>query len=312
VFREVCGEGYIDRDLAFWRWEFLANPQGHRIWVAMAKDGVVAAHYGGVPYAMATSFGDCVFVHIVDSYSHPAYRRLRRPGLFVLTGQAWTDDCRRRGDATAYGYPVMAAQRVGSRFLDYTQIRVVDYQCRALDGEPLRAPQSVTVERVDAPSAEVDALFSAITAEKACLTRRDSTYLAWRYVQIPGDDYEIWEVRRSGELVGLMVLRPVHELIPGVCTVADWLVREGDDESMDALLAAADERGRALARQRLMAVFPTNSFEYAALGRRGFAVEPSASHLERRLNHIPMGHPVATTDWLADNWWYTLGDSDLV
>ena len=45
VFREVCGDGYVDRDLDFWRWEFLANPLGHRIWVAMADDGVVAAHY---------------------------------------------------------------------------------------------------------------------------------------------------------------------------------------------------------------------------------------------------------------------------
>ena len=82
VFGEICGEGYVDRDLAFWRWEFLDNPMGHRISVAVTGDGVVAAHYAAVPVAMATSFGDAIFVQGVDSFTHPDYRRgLKRPGL---------------------------------------------------------------------------------------------------------------------------------------------------------------------------------------------------------------------------------------
>lgn len=312
VFREVNGEGYVDREIEFWRWEFMENPLGYRIWVAMTPDGTVAAHYGGVPYSMATSLGDLVFTHIVDSYSHPAYRRMRKPGLFVQTGQVWLEECRQKGDATAYGYPVVAAQRVGSRFLGYAPIRVVDYLCRDLQLTPLQVPAAVTVERVSSPSAEVDELFEAMAGEKACLARRNAAYLRWRYVQIPGDDYEIWEVRRGGVLCGVVVLRPVHELIPGACTIADWLAAEGDHEAVGAMLALADTRGRELGRDRVMAVFAPDSAESAALYRAGFALEPSDSYLERRLNHIPMDHPHVTTEWLSENWWYTLGDSDLV
>jgi len=312
VFREVNGEGYVDRELDFWRWEFMENPHGYRIWVALTPDGVVAAHYGGVPYRMVTNLGELFFTHIVDSYSHPAYRRMRKPGLFVLTGQAWLEECKAKGDATSYGYPVVAAQRVGSRFLGYTPIRIVDYLCRPTALEPLGLPASVSAERVASPGADAEALFATMAAEKGCLAHRGAAYLKWRYAQIPGDDYEIWEIRRDGGLCGVVVLRPIHELVPGACTIADWLAAEGDDEACQAMLAVADTRAREVGRDRVMAVFPPDSAEAAALSRAGFLLEPSDQYLERRLNHIPMDHPEVSTEWLAAHWWYTLGDSDLV
>ncbi len=313
VFREVCGDDFVDREMAFWRWEFEQVPAGHRIWVAVTKDGVVASHYGGVAYPIATHEGEFNFVHIVDSYTHPDYRKgLKRPGLFVHTGERWLEDCKARGDATVYGYPVQMAMRVGKRFLGYTPIRTVDYLCRDLASVPPAAPEDVSVALVSDIPAEADDLFAAVAADKACLTRRDARYLHWRYVMVPGDDYEIYEARRDGRLCGLMVLRPVHELIPAACTIADWLVPEGDEDTCAALVATAVARGRDRGRGVVMAVFPPDSAEHRALAARGFAVVPSADYLERILTHIPMDHPIVTTEWLAEHWWYTLGDSDLI
>lgn len=311
VFREVCGEGFVDRDLAFWRWEFADCPAGQRIWVAVTPDGTIAAHYAAVPHRMHTIFGERTFLHIVDSMVHPDHRAgLKRPGLFVLTGQAWHADCRARGDAMTYGYPVVVAERIGARYLDYRRIRCVDFLVRDL-GAAVSAPASHAVVPVQQFDERIEGLFARVAADKRCLTHRDRAFMNWRYARIPGDPYVRLEARRGGQLAGVVIVRVQHELIPGACTIADWVVPTGDEDCAQALLAATAELGRAAGRRVLMTVFADTSPEHAAFLRRGFRIEPSANTLERRLNHVQFA-PELTTEWLAEHWWYTLGDSDLV
>ena len=313
VFRKVCGEGYVDRKMEFWDWEFARNPEGARIMVGVTRDGLIAGHYGGVPVRVHSSHGPATFVHIVDSFVLEAHRAgLKRPGLFVNIGEVWQQMCRDAGDATMYGYPVIAAQRVGSRFLGYAPIHVVDYLVQGTRSDLSGGRSAVEVEAVEDLPAEIDGLFEEFAAGLGCALVRDARYLRWRYLEIPGGttDYVLLAARRSGRLCGFVVLRPVHELIPGACTVVDWIVPGCPDDVVDALLkrvhAISTERGRG----RVMAVFKDGSREHEALKVRGFAVEPSAVVLERRLNHIP-ADPRFSTEWLAQNWWYTLGDTDL-
>lgn len=312
VFREVCGAGYVDRELDYWKWEFEECPFGRRISLAFTDDGTCAAQYSGVVYPMATVFGDCTFVHIVDSMAHPKHRRgLKRPGLFVTTAYPWFELCRDQGDAVMYGYPVPIAERIGQRYLEYHRLRVVDYLVRPVDEGSIELPSAVDVRQVDTVSTDVDALFGVVAGEKQCLTRRNAVFLDWRYSRMPGGDYELYEARRGDALSGMMVLRPVHELAPNSCTIADWVVPEADTDTADALLATATRRGREGGRSQVLTVFPTPSREYAALVDRGFRAVPSSDYLERRLTHR-IYHPQMTTEWLQDHWWYTLGDSDLV
>jgi hypothetical protein len=320
VFREVCGEGYVDRRMDFWQWEFAQAPFGHRISLAFAPDGSCAGQYAGVVHPMATAFGDCTFVHIVDSMTHPDHRRgLKKPGLFVRVAEPWFELCHREGDAVLYGYPVPIAERIGQRYLEYHRLRVVDYLCRSTagGGAGTAVPGDIDVRAVDSVPVDIDGLFARIAAEKACLTRREHGFLEWRYrampgEQRPGDPYELFTARRpDGGLAGFLILRPRHELVPGSCTIVDWMVPEADVETFDALLATATQHARLAGRSQVMAVFPDPSPEYRRLIERGFAVAPSREILERRLTHR-IYHPQMTTEWLQEHWWYTLGDSDLV
>jgi len=311
VFRETNGEGYVDRDLAFWRWLYLANPEGHRIWLAVAEDGTVAAHYGGTPFRVATPFGDQTFVHIVDSFVHPDYRAgLKAPGLFVCTALPWFKDCYARGDAVAYGFPVPRAERIGQRYLHYHRLRVMDYLSRDLEMEP-RVDGAVATERLAALGPEVDRLFATFRAGRQCLTARTSRYLNWRYLETPGEPYEVWGARRAGDLVGLMVLRVHSDLVPGACVVADWMVPGQTPEVVEALIGRAAGRGRQAGRTHLLAAFADSSREFEVFRQAGFSVTPSAQTLERRLTY-QVFEPCLTEAVLLEHWWYTLGDSDLV
>ena len=312
VFREVCGPGYLDRALPQWEWAYLRNPAGHRISLALAPDGTVASQYAGMPVRCDTPWGEQLFVHCVDSMTHPDYRQgLKAKSLFVETCMPFWAHSRAIGDALFYGFPVDAAFRIGQRYLKYEFMTVVDYLIRDASAPPLPAPADVAVAKVADVPAEVDALYATARADKRCLTRRDRRYLQWRYVDNPARaDYELWTARCGGELRGLMVLKPGSGLAPDAATIADWLVPEADADATDALLAAAVRRQGEAGRQRLMTVLPPWSTEARRFAERGFAWTPSANWLQRRLIHN-VCKPEFTPEFLATSWWYTLGDSDL-
>ena len=313
VFREVCGPSFADRTMAQWRWQYLDNPVGNRISLAVAKDGTVVSQYAGVPLRADTAFGEQIFVHCVDSMTHPDWRKgLKRPGIFVLTGWPFSAHSRKIGDALLYGFPVEMAERIGRKYLEYHFLRVIDFLARDAALEPLPLPAGFTVAKVKAVPADVDALYQRMRAGKQCLLRRDRSYLNWRYVQIPSHaDYELWEVRHGATLRAFLVLRPVHELAPDSCTIADFVVGADDHAALDALLHIATSQARQRDRKRTMTVLPDWSPEATALRARGFATLPSANWLERRLVYLITGSPM-TEPFLAERWWYTLGDSDLV
>lgn len=312
VFREVCGPGYVDRTLDTWNWQYRHNPEGRRIWLAVAKDGTVAAQYAGVPLGVDTPWGKKTFVHCVDSMTHPEWRQgLKRKGLFVLTCEPFWAESKAIGDALFYGFPVDAAFRIGQRYLQYTWMCDIDYRMRDAAQPVLPFPAGLSVEKVESVPLDVDALYARVMQDKKCLLRRDRVYLDWRYVQNPArKDYELWTVRRHGALAGLAVLKPHSGLAPDAATIADWLVPEADVEAQDALLAQAVRRQHEEGRKVLMTVVPGWSFEDRMLDSRGFAKRSSGDWLQRRLVHN-INHPPVTAEFLAQNWWFQLGDSDL-
>lgn len=312
VFREVCGPGYVDRTLEQWQWAYLHNPMGHRISLAVADDGTVASQYAGMPFLYDTPWGEQRFVHCVDSMTHAGFRQgLQVKSLFVETCMPFWAHCIRIGDALFYGFPVDAAFRIGQRYLKYVLMTGIDYLIRDRALAALPVPAGIEVAKVDAVPPDVGSLYDVVRAEKRCLLRRDLRYLHWRYVQNPARaDYELWTARRSGRLVGLVVLKPGSGLAPDAATIADWLASERDADAADALLAIACRRQQEAGKQRLMTVLPPWSHEWQHLLQRGFVLTPSANWLGRRLVHnicIPQVSP----EFLAANWWYTLGDSDL-
>src|SRR5262249_53293684 len=141
--------------------------------------------------------------------------------------------------------------------------------------------------------------------------RRDARYLQWRYLDNPAHgDYELWAARRGDRLAGLMVLAPQKGLAPESATIVDWLVPGPDAAARHALLAGGPRRPPEAGRQRLLAVFAPWSAEWRALLQRGFVHVPSATWMQRRLVHN-INKPAITGEFLAANWWFTLGDTDL-
>ena len=316
VFRDVCGPDYVDRDLATWQWVYERNPAGYRIFVAEAEDGRIAGHYGGVPYLADSPFGELTIVHAVDSYTHPEFRAgLKRPGLFVRMAETWFDDVRTRGDQMVYGYPVKTAARIGQRYLGYTPLRIIEYLVCPASTMVDAVAADVRVEVVDQYPESIDGVAEAQRSGGAgrqdLMIRRDSRYLNWRFAADPAASYERLLAFRGDQPVGALVLRPQAELVPNSCAFADWLVMDEDVDAIRALAAAGLERCREHRRERVFAVLPEHSAVTRVLRAVGFIGDPSSNYLERHLMHRSFDERLPT-DWLADHWRYTIGDSDLI
>lgn len=311
VFREVCGPDFVDRTMEQWLWQYMDNPAGYRMSLAVAPDGTVVSQYAGVPVFVDSPWGEIRFIHCVDSMTHPRWRKgLKRPGIFVITGLPFSARSRKIGDAVLYGFPVEMAWRIGNRYLEYHHLRIIDFLLRDKSLPELPAPEGIVCERVDAIPADLNELYARVRPEKQCLLRRDLSYLDWRYLQNPHrDDYELWAARRGEELCGFVVLKPKAELVPDSLILADWLCSEQDEEAAAALLHVASRRARE-GERTMLAVFPEWSPEWRRFEAAGFVKTPSANWLERRLVYLITGTPI-TSECLEDSWWYTLGDSDL-
>lgn len=311
VFRQECGPDYVDRGIEDWRWQFERNPAGTQILLAVAADGTVASQYCAVPQTADTAHGPQRWVHVVDSMTHPDYRRgLQRESLFATLGRMFTADYGEHGNEMGYGFPVRIAERIGRRMLDYSLLRKVEYWLRASELPLPSAPSDVRLVRGGDIPATADALWNDCLPSVPCAVRKDQRYLAWRYRDHPQrDEYSVVLAYRGAFLTGIMVLRPRHELIPGACTITELVCRDDDEGTARTLLAEACRVARE-GERTLMGVFADHDPRSRWLGAIGAASVPSGRWLERRMT-VRITGPDCSFEELDQHWRYTLGDTDL-
>ena len=306
------GPGYVDRTLSEWRWIFTQNPAGCRIMLGFAADGRVICQYAGVPMRVWTSDGggrELSFFHAVDSMAHPDFRGgLRKRGIFMQVADRFFDEYGGKTDHLGFGYPIRPAWRIGNRYLGYKEVRLLDFLLRPAG--PLAAPEGIDVLRVDSAPDDLDAFEQELRPLFPCMTIKTKEYLDWRYCACPHHDYHLLVARRDGKLAGLAALRTEGALVPDHATIGDILIRPDDRESLRALVAAANDAASRAGNKGLLTVQNPRlplSDGYLSLG---FQPHPSGQWMERRLGSRDWTANLSP-EWLAENWQYVLGDSDL-
>ena len=310
VFAEVV-PGFQPRSLEFWRWQYLANPSGWRIWLAVLDEGgAVISQYAGVGQRMWLEGESANFSQAVDSMTDPAWRRgLKKPGFFVLTGYPYAENYGGPPpdhDTIMWGLPVPPAWRVGKTYLDYELVRTQLKLVAPVDGLCLGASGAVEVEEVSEFPEEVRALAERRSALSGAMAVRDKAQLDWRFVQHPEKSYRIALAKRGGELVGCSVASTGAFDQAQSALVCDWIADPGDAEAQSALLAWQAECARAAGEEHLTTILPDSAPEWLSFQRAGFRVRPTQYFLVGR-NYTKRYSMI----WLYHNWFYTLGDTDL-
>lgn len=307
VFREV-DPGFVPRSLGYWRWQYLANPGGWRIWLALTEEGRVVSQYSGVGQRMVLEGEPAHFSQAVDSMSDPAYRRgLKKPGVFVLTGEPYAANYGGRLDTIMWGLPVPNAWRIGKKYLGYDLIRTqsrLAADSRTWEGA---AAPGIDVAETRALPDDLDDLFARASKPYLAIAVRDRAHYQWRFFDHPEQRYELAVARRGGQLVGLCFFRIGEFGGERAGLVCDWLTDPAEPGAAAALGAWLRERTLAAGVERTVALLPDTAADWLPLQRLGMRVEPTQYFLVGR--PYKKGYDMR---WLYHHWYYTLGDTDLV
>jgi hypothetical protein len=302
---------FVPRQLDEWRWQYLANPGGWRIYLAVTEDGRIISQYAGIGQRMLLEGAPGRFSQAVDSMTDPAFRRgLKKPGFFVLTGYPYaanyggsTPD----KDTIMWGLPVPAAWRIGKTYLEYDMIRTEGKLCATERTLRPGAAPGVEVEERRTWPADLAALFAAVAQGRGAIAVRDEAHLNWRFLERPRTEYSLAAARAGGRTVGLAVFRAATFDGRRDGLLCEWLVDPARPEAAGALAHWAHERSTAAGCEHLTAVLPDTAPEYLDLQRRGFRVAPTRYFLVGR--SYSKRHDLR---WVYRHWYYTLGDTDLV
>jgi len=311
----ACDDANFEaRTLEHWRWLYADNPLGARIVVAVDCENEVLAQYAGLAVRAKLEGRDTLFCQAVDSINARSERTgLARRGLFAACCESFRDAFGGDGEgkyAFAYGLPVGAPWRIGTKQLGYQLMR----EGLVLDLDLGRAPEAsedfaadVTVREVERFDAEVDELFARVSTEHAAIVVRDASYLNWRFADSPTRRYSLAVAGSKGSARGLAVygFGRFEGVVGGL--VCDWLTPSDDVDAARALRAWLLAKARASQASRLLAVFGPESREWLDFQHAGFRVR-RASHLWAGFSHV-RSQPVR---WFGRHFYTTLGDTDLV
>lgn len=305
---------FVPRTLEDWRWEFERNPAGQRIFLALDSEGHVVAQYAATPERVWLEGREVTFSQIVDSMSHPDYRRalMGEKSLFVRVAEPFFEAFGgSERDVVMYGYPIPAAWRIGRKYLNYEMVRETNILYRRLErsGPDPSMPPGYEVTLESSVDAWADPLWNAMRDGFKCCGFRDARTLKWRYLDKPRVRYEIAVVRRTGETTprGFLVYRYGNFLKPDTAILCDWFVPVSDLQAGQALLAWYDARARSDGAAYQLGVLPGSNAWFAILQDYGFHVGPTQYFMVSR-HFVKRYDPL----WLRSNWYYTLGDTDLV
>lgn len=169
-------------------------------------------------------------------------------------------------------------------------------------------PEVCEIERFDEAHT---ALWASVALGYRCAVVRDASYLNWKYVAQPGQNFVRLEVRKNGRAVGvaiLAVLEPDDVYVYRRALLVDVLVDPEDDDAVWTTFDAA--RHAAIARGAAVLVFDVIN---AALSRHARAFGFTARKPERYLLVSTQGIDEAAGRTVLDprSWLVTRGDSDI-
>jgi len=324
---EICDERFL-------RWQYDENPAGPAL-STLARErssGRIIAQFGALPVRLWVDGEERLGALGLNVVTDEAYRRR---GLFVALGHAANERMAQAGASIAFAMPNENSFPGFVRHLGYAHAadvpflvrpvnvrRLVSQRVRILGAGALasiaswpfvrplpRAPlaeSGVTIERVEGFDAQFDDFWQRIRGRERVIAMRDARYLDWRFRQAPLRRYEVFRATSASGMAGYIVVRTTELLGMRAGMIVDFLVdneRAGRPLLSHALAHFAHEDVDLVATLML-----AHAPEYRLLRQAGLRPLP------RRL--LPQPFRLVARDGAAArdarNWFFTLGDYDVV
>jgi len=316
MFNEVFNQ---NREISHWHWKYRDHPWGsHYVSLALTPEGLPVAHYGGYPVRMTMNSPrnpsrEFLTFQLGDKMTRAEFRNvgLRTKSLLARVFFHFRD---LYGQNTPFGYGFGAhhSLRLGILLFKYMNVEKIPYRRIELSqlkhswrSKFFRSFSGVSVEEVFDVDVTWTELFNRVAPHYSCLTTRSSEYLRWRYLKRPDKKYLLLALRQKSRLAGWSVFSRNGGMIEWVDGLFDPMYGHFTGQMLDYLknhLIAAEAR-------YIHCWFPTRpNWWDSILKDLGFVSlqEPNDIHLTGPIFTEP-----GSEMFLRENFYYTMGDSDL-
>lgn len=336
IMINMTKEFYGDIEISnrdFIKWQYFNNPNGQAfIRIAYSKDEP-AGQYIIIP--MKTKVND----EIVDctlSLNTLTREKFRGKNVFTLLANQVYDDCKKIGVEFTYGFPNQNSYNGFIKNLNFVDIGSVPLLIKPLDfkiilqkkmknkffsycGSILNIFTKVNssenrkvIEINNLNYMLFDEFWVDIQSEYKILGVRDSSYMKWRYLDIPLRRYKIIGIKKDERLVSYMVLRNTNIEDFNCGMIVDFLFISGFEQEAEILLKHAITLFKRDNMDMVGCLIKFNSKEYRVLRNSKFykvpkMLEPQPfpviikNHIDCKKNNISI-----------EDWFLTMGDYDVI
>ncbi|MCF8127580.1 MAG: GNAT family N-acetyltransferase [Deltaproteobacteria bacterium] len=288
-----------------WRWKYFDNPYSQALLLCESDKKEVLALYGGIPFKGLRKGEDVVIVQLMDIMSHPDFRG---KGLFARTGKTFCETfCNKKSAEILYGFPGKFHFDLGKRILGYAPLQSrVAYLKGETDVLASKNRTSLSsIKRVENPGEEFDRLWEKCRIDYPYAVVRNAEFLHWRFCRHPERRYEIFCLKDvfSREIQGYAVLYFKED----AAILVDMLFPKS--EKRIALFFG--KIGYMLKSRNVLQVqtwLPGSHFLKKAAITAGFEEHDEPLGIIstiKSFDHSP------DTEWIDNNFYYSMADADL-
>ncbi len=333
IYKTVFG---VDKDMAFWRWKYYANPAGAHIMAVgvEAQSGRVVGQVGAIPTWLMIDGQKVLGAQTCDIVILPEFQK---GGPFFRLHDCATQLLSPAGVKIVFGYSIHKTLKISRRLLKFQSVFPVRRLVRVLDpGEFLRKkaapaplarvlgkvsgalmhmvhstdvtlPEGFRISEIKRFDERFDRLLKSVSSRVKVMLYKDSAYLNWRYVDCPSVNYRVFAIEKGDVVVGFTVVAVLNEDMR-----RGYILELLSDPEIDVTGVLINRAVNYCYDEKADSVnswLREDSHAWEVMRHKGFAVKETNHNLIVRWERED-APPVDVTD--AAMWDISIGDSDYV
>jgi len=341
LFEKVFGKPMgASESLRHWQWEYYDNPTTG-IFIKLAKDNErIVGHYAVSPVSVCLDGRNMIAALSHDTMTDPSYAGL---GIFRHTANAVYADQKNEGHGFVYGFPNRNSIRGFKKNLYWQQIMPMPIYIRPVGVIKNISKRLFTGTQPSAMMNNKENVFcklSALLSDESSMYKikieqefgewadelwqrcchqhrlwmvRNKTYLNWRYISRPENQYVIVSIWSENSAVGYLIMTYVTKEFGATLFVLDFLVDLSFQKAADILIGyivkLAQKSGAAFA-----SVLLTPGSKYRKLFRRHLFLPLPEMLFPQPLYFGARCFDAALNDVVFDpgSWSLSWGDTDVL
>jgi GNAT superfamily N-acetyltransferase len=295
-----------EMSLPLWKWRFVENPYGKSIIKLMFDSDKLIGHYAAMPMSVQVAGVSVKAALAITTMTHPDYSRR---GIFTfLAKEAW-DACVKQGCTFVCGFPNENAYPRLTGQLGWQGLGKIVTIEKILREKPENRPIMPDIQNVERFDKRVDILWDKVKNDHLVTVPRTMDYLNWRFFQNPAVSYQKYVVLdQKGQMTGYAVLKEYARGTEKKGHIVDMLAV--DDEIVRMLVRHSCAFFQSKQITYISAWFPASSRYRRVMEQEGFRAERPGQNFGVRV-FDKAGSIAGIVEGSLDNWFLTMGDSDV-